>query len=250
MILLIDGDLIAHQVASAVEEPIDWGDDWWSLTADFRLAWSTLVGEVDRYMERLGSEAVIFAFSDRGNNFRKSVLPTYKSNRRGKRKPVVYNPLLKKIGEEYKTVIYSTLEADDVLGLLSGGNRIIVSDDKDLRTIPGSLYRPSTDKVEHISDEAADRNHLIQTLTGDSVDGYKGCPGVGPVRAERILVDGTWEEVVGAYEKVGLTEEDALVQARVARILREGEYEEGKVILWTPEEETAEPPSEARNASI
>ena len=32
-----------------------------------------------------------------------------------------------------------------------------------------------------------------------------------------------------------LTEDDALLQARVAHILQDGDYEKGKVKLWTPQ---------------
>ena len=81
---------------------------------------------------------------------------------------------------------------------------------------------------------------MKQTLTGDTVDCYPGCPGVGPVKAQRILdEDGDeydlWLNVVMAFEKAGLTEEDALVQARLARILTTSDYNYDKEepILWT-----------------
>ena len=43
-----------------------------------------------------------------------------------------------------------------------------------------------------------------------------------------------WSIVVDTYEKNGLGEKDALQQARVARILRYGDYDKatGKVKLW------------------
>ena len=46
-----------------------------------------------------------------------------------------------------------------------------------------------------------------------------------------------WARVVRTFESRGLTEEDALVQARVARILREGDYDfaERQPILWSPD---------------
>ena len=39
-----------------------------------------------------------------------------------------------------------------------------------------------------------------------------------------------------AFHKAGLTEEDALVQARVARILRADDYnfKNGEITLWEP----------------
>ena len=93
---------------------------------------------------------------------------------------------------------------------------------------------------------------MTQTLTGDATDGYKGCPSVGAVGAKKILDDALalaksndhekfnnwymWIAVVKAFEKAGLGEEEALVQARVARILRTPEYDhkKRKVKLWSP----------------
>ena len=96
-------------------------------------------------------------------------------------------------------------------------------------------------------DEAqANYHHLLQALTGDTVDGYAGCPGVGPVAAEKILkefmaeeafdVKAAWSAVVEAYSKKGLGEEEALTQARVARICRAEDYDFKRktVKLWTP----------------
>ena len=71
------------------------------------------------------------------------------------------------------------------------------------------------------------------------MDGYKGVPGVGAKGAEKLLTKAQgqeWEVIRGAYEKAGLTEEDALRNARLARILRPDEYNftTKEPILWTP----------------
>ena len=236
--LLIDGDIFIYQTAAAVEEPIDWGDDIWTLHGDMTLARQTFDLEMSKLQEHLGVEKITIALSDSKNNWRKGVLDTYKNNRKGKRKPVVYVPLRDHAEEHYDSVCLPNLEADDVLGIMAkdDGSTVIVSDDKDLKTIPGVLYIPHESKTVEISLEEADRNHLIQTLTGDSADGYKGCPGVGPVKAARILEECTWDEVLGAYTKAGLNESVALTQARVARILRDGEYDfdTNVVNLWNP----------------
>ncbi len=233
--LIVDGDILLYQVSSAVEEPIHWGNDWWSLTADARLAKQMIEQEVSEWMSELGADALIIALSDQ-TNWRHDVLDTYKSNRKGKRKPVIYVPLREHLQEEYDTACFTHLEADDVMGILQTEDTIIVSDDKDMKTIPGILYRPTSQERLEISPEEADRNHLIQALTGDATDGYGGCPKVGPVTAEKILEEGTWDEVVGAYEKAGLSEDVALIQARVARILRKDEWNPitEEITLWKP----------------
>jgi len=45
-----------------------------------------------------------------------------------------------------------------------------------------------------------------------------------------------WSAVVDAYESKGLTEEDAVMQARMARILRAEDWDFGKKAprLWCP----------------
>ena len=75
-------------------------------------------------------------------------------------------------------------------------------------------------------------------MAGDQTDGYSGIPGIGVKRAAALLdKDGcSWETVVKAYEAKGLTEEDALLNARLAKILHYEHYdkENGTILYWTP----------------
>jgi DNA polymerase-1 len=247
---LVDGDVVLYEITFASEEAWDWGNDLWTLHSDFRTAKQRFDCWITNLQERLQADRVIIALSDK-NNWRKEVLPSYKANRKSKRKPVTF-PRLRQYAEDvYETVCWPALEADDVLGILATGRDddcIIVTIDKDLMTVPGRHYyfnKETEDGVDiiEVTQEQADYNHLLQALTGDAVDGYFGCPGIGPVRADRLLKEHpTWGTVVAAYEKAGMTEEEALVQARVARILRNAEYtrKTGEVILWTPKEATDE----------
>ena len=61
---------------------------------------------------------------------------------------------------------------------------------------------------------------------------------MGAVKAARVLANSKnyWQSVVETYEENKLTEEDALVQARVAKILKKKDYnfKLKKVILWSP----------------
>ena len=240
--LLIDADILLYQESMAVEQEFDWGDDWWTLYGDLREAQERVDVWLLDIKDLLDADDFLLTLTGR-TNWRKDVLPTYKSNRKGKRKPVVYKALKQYVVDVYKTAFFDCLEADDVMGILqtdpaNASETVIVSEDKDMLSIPGLLYRPirPEEGVQEITLEDADRNHLLQALTGDSTDGYGGCPGIGPKTAEKILKENDWSLVVAAYEKAGLTEEDALQQARVARILRYGEYDSKKdeVNLWTP----------------
>tara|TARA_R110002020_G_scaffold197481_9_gene398579 strand:+ start:2829 stop:3566 length:738 start_codon:yes stop_codon:yes gene_type:complete len=242
--LLIDGDIALYEVCTTCEAATDWGDDLWTLHCDLKEARQKFDGWVARVLQKTDAKKAVIALSGM-NNWRKGILPSYKHNRKPKRKPLAFKPLKEYVRDTYKTFEFDNLEADDVLGLLAGrlgnlrGEKVIVTIDKDLMTIPGLHYytnRPENGIIE-VSEEQADFNHLLQSLAGDSTDGYSGCPGIGPVKADRILSeDPCWDRVVEAYDAVGISEEDALVQARVARILRWGEYDvtTEEVRLWQP----------------
>ena len=81
-----------------------------------------------------------------------------------------------------------------------------------------------------------------QCLTGDSTDGYSGCIGIGPKRAG-VLLDSVedsnyWPAVVETYLSSGQTEEDALRNLRLAKILQQEDWDSDKdePILFTPPE--------------
>lgn len=238
--LALDTDILLYRSTSSAEKEVDWGDDVWSLWSDLKDAKDAFREQVENIGKKLGVSNVVCALSDSGSNYRKTVDPTYKSNRKGTRKPVGYSAMKEWVGTEYNTIMKPGLEGDDCLGLLAtrpGNDCIMVSDDKDLKTIPGRLYRPQADEMLTITEDDADRFFLTQVLTGDTTDGYKGVPGIGPKKAEAILGSRPhWGAVEQAYIKAGLTKADALTQARLARILRWSDWdtEKGEVILWKP----------------
>jgi DNA polymerase-1 len=245
-LVLVDADLLIYRALSNTENEVCWDEEYeiWMLTTDLKAAKNDYLDTVSRLQEQHDPKLLVMAISDRQHNFRKDILPTYKGHRDGKRKPMGFWQFLEWAGQQesyprsgVKPITYPRLEADDVLGILStkpgNENHLVVSDDKDLQTVPCTLLRNGN--IETVSVQEADRYHLLQTLTGDATDGYAGCPGVGPVKAEKIVSTG-WKGIVSAYQKAGLTEEDALVQARVARILRwsDWDHEQKRPILWTP----------------
>lgn len=237
--LLIDGDIIVYRYASTVEQEVDWGDDVWSLWSDAKEAKQLILQYLDHLVEATAADDFLFCFSDK-DNFRKTVYPDYKHNRKGKRKPTCYKGVKTWIESKYRSITFPSLEADDVMGILATdgsieGETVIVSEDKDMMTIPGLLWRAA--EMQDITEEYADYYHLYQTLVGDATDGYKGCKGIGDKKATALLDDDpTWEAVVTAFEKAGQTEEEALVQARLAKILRASDWDADKQepILWTP----------------
>lgn len=269
--LLIDADIIAYQSSAANERKYDWGEGVTSQVADFDAAKQAAADAIDGFAEQLKADAVIVCLSDDVQNFREQVWPRYKQNRAGTERPQHLYDLKEWLASEFKTAMRPRLEADDVMGILSTepheGQRIIVSADKDMQTIPGLLFNPNKDtKVRTITPEQAERFMLWQALTGDQTDGYPGCPGCGPkvadqllsghewFRNEREITRGKrkgeievswalaptlwewtpWSAILSAYAKAGLTEKDAITQVNLARILKHSDMDGARIIPWVP----------------
>ncbi|BAJ51821.1 exonuclease [Ralstonia phage RSB2] len=277
--MLFDADFLAFQAAANVTRVVEWDDGILTTWADLEAAKEAFCNQVEalRSRSRRWSTAkVIMCFTD-DYNWRKDVLPSYKAARSGvgKGKPIAYWLLVEWIKENFECFQRPGLEGDDCMGILSTKpslidctHTIIVSPDKDFKTIPGEFFWMTTGESLVLTEEDANYWHMYQTLMGDTTDGYAGCPGIGPGSAaeflaephivyedEKVLKSGPrkgetvkfwtkrplehgedlWDGIVSLFVKAGLTEEDALVQARVARILRASDFDfkEKRPILWT-----------------
>jgi DNA polymerase-1 len=243
MLLLIDADIPCYRAAAACETEVDWGDDVWSIYTDVGRAKELFQGYIQKFVDDTGCDELKLCYTS-SDNFRSTVYPPYKGNRKS-RKPVGYGALKEWSKELYPHFEKPTLEADDCMGILATkfkGKTMIVTMDKDLKTIPGTLWhldQKLNGKKIQVTDKDAWEWFLTQTLTGDVTDGFPGCPGIGPVSAKKLLETkgANWDTVKHAYIKAGLTEDDALVQARCARILHasDWDFEKSEVILWKPQ---------------
>lgn len=244
MTLLIDADYLIYSSCAACEydrrwtcgnHTLDSHEDDVMVAIENKLAYYKKVAEDDHN--------VVMCFSSYPN-FRHEIYPDYKINRIGKRPPMALKNAIALVKEKYTYECFTNLEGDDVLGLLSNSKKyddpIVVSPDKDMRTVPCKLI--AKDDIELITKRKANRSFMCQVLSGDPADNYKGLEKVGSVTADKILGDAIelgdmWLKVIEAYKKKGHTINDAILTARLARILRhEDEYDglTGEVKLWNP----------------
>jgi len=236
--LLIDADYIVYKCCAAVETEIDFGEDLIVVTSNFSEAYEYVERELNTIASDLGcfDDSILF-FSD-SVNFRKSIDPAYKGHR-NRKKPCGYKRVINKLKEEYHVVVMPTLEADDAIGIYATKEpgHIVCSPDKDMRQIPGDLY-DLTDGVVTVEPEEGRRWHLIQTMSGDQTDGYGGVPGIGIKRAIALFEkEGyTWDTVVKAFAEKDLSEDVALTNARLAKILQVTDYDftNKEPRLWSP----------------
>ena len=241
--LLIDADVLAFEAAVVAEESIEWKDEMWTVHADMALAKARVINRVEEFKDMMKTDSVTMCLTDRAN-FRRVLNPDYKANRSKSRLPIILRQVKQWIIEELDGQMWANLEADDIISILATDKEmdeetIIISIDKDFKSVPGIFYDYNKGEYHQPSEEEADNYHLVQTIAGDHTDGYSGVHGIGVTRAERLLQSEgyTWETVVKCYEKAGLTEQDALMNAWMARLLRADNYSfRTNTIkkLWTP----------------
>ena len=231
MKLLIDADYIVYKSCASAEYDIDYGKDVIVVGSSFKEAYGNSVRELNKIQSQFFDPSIILFFSD-SVNFRKQVDPSYKGHR-NRKKPCGYKRVIHKLAEEYELIKMPTLEADDALGVYATSNDdcVIVSPDKDMKQIPGTLY--NLDEMFTIEPQDGWEWFLVQTLSGDSTDGYSGAPGFGIKTSQKFFTEHgyTWNSVVKAFESKGLTEEDALRNARLAKILTADDYDNGPILF-------------------
>lgn len=238
--LLIDADYFFYRAASAVEEEHDYDSELSIIIGNFKEGKRIIRCELANLRERFSTNDLILTFTDR-TNFRKDIDPSYKGNRT-KRKPCGYLRLKNWGLEAYPSIMKPGLEADDVCGIMATNGSldsfVLISPDKDLEQIPCRIFNLKNEFEQ--TPEQARKRLFEQCLTGDQTDGYSGCPGVGPKKAEALLKqvkDGNyWPVVVKAYEQAQQTEADALRNLRLCRILQASDWDSAKKkpILYTP----------------
>lgn len=207
---------------------------------------------LDKWLKELGEFSDYYLVISNGPNFRKDLFADYKANRKDIKPHPSFAALKEAVKELNGCVWEDGIEADDLIGIRCSESKdtIAVSADKDFATVPCRLMIPTshgrkTPDFHTFTEDQANHNWMVQAMTGDVIDNYKGIPGIGPKKAALLLprlepVEDLWHRVASAFVMAGKTEEDALQMVRLARILRDGDYDfdTKKVKLWTPEKKT------------
>lgn len=261
-IALIDADSVVYGTALGAEMHVateEGQEDTYFQIKSEEEAYSEVIAKLEALIGDVQADDAIVCLTTT-KCFRYHVLPTYKANRAFTHRPSILLDLHMMLQERrpFGVLAVRGLEADDVCAISSGHLQmaplkepIVVSIDKDLLSVPGMVYSTLRAKegIVEVTLEMADRAFLYQTLVGDPVDGYTGCVGIGPKKASKLLdtyahatMDLQWAAVVELYKKRGQSAEDALTQARVARIVRSKEWDAStrQVHLWSPGEQRYE----------
>lgn len=200
MILLLDADSMAFSSCYLDgEELIDI-----EVALDkYKESFSNLLQDIEE------KQGIVFdtcyTFIGNYGNFRKTIDPNYKANRKKSNYPAILQDLKIRIAEEYDGLIGIGYESDDVVASswnlfkdLYGRDKVVIATiDKDLKQLPclyWDYYYSSNEEKNNareryidISEEEANRYFWTQMITGDSSDNIKGVKGMGKVAAEKLL---------------------------------------------------------------
>ena len=249
MTALIDSDSLIYKVGFAIEEKTTWNEvevelygeePITEITTNIDQCYETLDKMIDNIRFAAEADDVLLVFTG-SNNFRYDNPLGYKQHRTDLRKPLGYLDMLTYLLAKYPHKVAEGMEADDVVVYLKKtqpNDYCLCAIDKDvLYQTPGLHYNYGKDEYVTISKQKAKLFEYYQCLIGDTSDGYKGCPGIGPKKAKAILKEATtelemWEAVVKAYESKGLTKEDAINTMRLCSM---HQYNGEVIELWSPD---------------
>ena len=245
MISLIDGDSIAYKYASIYQDTVIWDDsDEDNIVASVSTDLETALEEMDYFIEGIrdhtDTDDSVIILSPK-KSFRYDVTPTYKGNRKPPKVPLEMLLPIREHLLEKGALLFDNVEADDVCVsrmYKEPGKYVLCHIDKDLNQAPGKHYDYNTQESYEVTQEEADYWFYLQVLEGDSVDGVKGCPKIGKIKAAKILAatdpKDYWEVIEETYDKAGMTYEYLIEQAQLVYMLRDFDEETQQVNLWTP----------------
>jgi len=245
---LIDSDSLIYKYAAINQEVIEWDENTHTILTDWAATKAGFEEALQGILEITDADDYLLVLSPK-KTFRYDLLPSYKGNRKEPKFPLeLLMPLRAWVTKTFKTHVPTYVEADDycVWRMYEEPNEwVLCHIDKDLNQATGIHYNYNKGEGYEVTQEEADLMFYKQILTGDTSDGYGGCPGIGEKRASKILdsLDITnekevWEAIVETYAVKGFTVNDVLIQARMARMLRPSEYNgDDSIVMWGKEYE-------------
>lgn len=186
MIALVDADIVTFRGAFSAEDE-----------EEAFIACARTEGILKEIGEVLGTSSMELWLSG-PDNFRYGIYPEYKANRITAKRPKWEKEVKQFLTNQFEANWSKGCEADDMLAIRHqelGEESILCSIDKDLLQSPGWHYNFVKKEKTFVTPEEGIRFFYYQLLVGDTADGIKGVPGIGPVKANRIL-DQADEEAV------------------------------------------------------
>lgn len=163
---LIDGDIVAYRCATANDK------------SDVNLAcWQA--GEMMQRILHETNSVGYRCFLTGSDNFRYSIYPDYKANRRDVPKPRHLAAIREYLSTRWSATVTDGHEADDAMGMeqMAENGTIICTIDKDLLMIPGWHYNFVKLTTRMVTPLEGLRHFYWQLIMGDKTDNIPGYDG-------------------------------------------------------------------------
>ena len=224
--VLVDGDILAYRAAFATQDgTLEDAEEKVDVLLDFVLEETLDFVTPDQYEVYLTGS----------NNFRFDIAKShpYKGNRKATDKPKYLQHVREYLIKKFGAIVSEGEEADDLIAIEAtrlGPDTIVASIDKDMLQIPCRHFNFNKKEWTTVDEWSGTLFFYTQILTGDDTDNIKGLYGIGPKKADKLLLGCTteeelWKACVKAYD--GDTER-IIENARLLWLRRE----EGE--LWEP----------------
>ena len=164
---LIDGDILLYKLGFGSQDVA--GNPIRNIQSVLKMVDTTITNIL------VGSNSNDFTIFLTGEqNFREQLYSEYKANRKNVKRPYYYQVIKDHFINAYYATVIHGIEADDAMGLAQDDDTIIVSIDKDMKTIPGWHMNLETFQKSQITDYNALVNFYEQIITGDRTDNIPG----------------------------------------------------------------------------
>jgi 5'-3' exonuclease len=174
MINLYDGDLLCYRASSSCEP---------TKAKPFLEPPEVAIWRLSDMIERICIATNTFDgefYLGGSDNFRYTIYPEYKANRKDKPKPTYLEACREQLVTQYGSSIVNGIETDDMLGIrqtqLDGTSRIC-SLDKDLLMIPGQHFNWVNQEFKLVSPLDGLKTFYKQLILGDKSDNIPGFDG-------------------------------------------------------------------------
>lgn len=153
---------------------------------------------------RFTAKSYLFCFSgNRKETFR--YFCSFDREYKGKRKePQHYyegmyedmSTVVKYIQKRHPTLLFKDLEADDIVSMLQCEHTFIMSNDKDLKQVPGLHYNFDSNRLDKVTPKEGFKHLIAQIYQGDTADNFRGLVGFGPKKIEKAFEE---ENIVSLF---------------------------------------------------
>lgn len=160
-------------------------------------------------VEKFNPEYRLYIQDDTVKTFRYDLatIQPYKGNRTDMVKPKYHKHIREYLLDVWKAILVRSIETDDAVGIEQFNNpdktTVLVSQDKDLKMIPGWHYDPVKEELYYQTIRDANNFLFWQMLVGDKADNIPGIPQIGEKRANKLMeaLDGDTDKIRAAVKE-------------------------------------------------